>query len=474
MPVYLCRPGGEGEVEPWKHVVQVYAEPYEEESEAPVRESNSGLTIRRVRHAEVLLVDAVFIKYDRYWLRLVFPESHEYAGCIALGKVDGNGGNSGSNSGSSGSPCLESTNTDHLWLLQVMRADVLHAVLGSEDCISILNKKRRYWLTECSNPQTYNMTKEEFAKVWRRVQHSVSQETSADMLLCQETGLYFPTSPVLQLLPQYDDGLNKSKKHLASNRSTIDDEGAETDVDGDLEEEDDALLLDQLHLVGVEPVFCRICREGVHDLEWDGGLQGTSAQPPLLPPPHTKETIDLPRLQKLVASHPSVENPFIAPCKCTGSMAFVHYLCIEQWRARSRHPDAHLGTHCETCKSPYSLPPPTLDYVPPRNEDDAWLEAMPPHVLQALRRPHIWWQVGVAIVRRPYLRPLAPILLSPLVAIYCRARRTLKKRGVSRRRWSCSLCRRRARWKCVRCLHSYYCSRQCQNVSWHILHKHVC
>merc|ERR1712238_436270 len=37
-----------------------------------------------------------------------------------------------------------------------------------------------------------------------------------------------------------------------------------------------------------------------------------------------------------------------------------------------------------------------------------------------------------------------------------------------------SLCRRRARWKCVRCLRSYYCSRQCQNVSWHIVHKHVC
>lgn len=26
----------------------------------------------------------------------------------------------------------------------------------------------------------------------------------------------------------------------------------------------------------------------------------------------------------------------------------------------------------------------------------------------------------------------------------------------------------------MRCLRSYYCSRQCQNVSWHIVHKHVC
>jgi len=65
-------------------------------------------------------------------------------------------------------------------------------------------------------------------------------------------------------------------------------------------------------------------------------------------------------------------------------------------------------------------------------------------------------------------------LMSPVVSLYCRARRLLKKKGVARRRWACSLCRRRARWKCVRCLRSYYCSRQCQNVSWHIVHKHVC
>ena len=106
--------------------------------------------------------------------------------------------------------------------------------------------------------------------------------------------------------------------------------------------------------------------------------------------------------------------------------------------------------------------------------EDDWLDAMPPHVLAALRRPHPAWQLGAAMVRRRWLRPIVPVIVSPLVALYCKARRTLKKRGVSRRRWACSLCRRRARWKCVRCLRSYYCSRQCQNVSWHVVHKHVC
>jgi hypothetical protein len=82
------------------------------------------------------------------------------------------------------------------------------------------------------------------------------------------------------------------------------------------------------------------------------------------------------------------------------------------------------------------------------------LEAMPPHVIEALRRPHIWWQIGAAIVRKRWLRPIAPVIMSPIVALYCRARRLLKKKGVARRRWACSLCRRRARWKCVRCLRS--------------------
>jgi len=148
---------------------------------------------------------------------------------------------------------------------------------------------------------------------------------------------------------------------------------------------------------------------------------------------------------------------------------------VEQWRCRSRHPEAHHGLNCETCGAAYSLPPPTARHasVPPVADED-WLDAMPQHVMQALRQPHLGWQIGAAIVRRRWLRPIAPVIMSPLVALYCRARRTLKKRGVARRRWACSLCRRRARWKCVRCLRSYYCSRQCQNVSWHIVHKHVC
>lgn len=44
--------------------------------------------IRRVRHAEVVLVDDVCIAYDRYWLRLRWPGTKGgFAGYIAMGRV---------------------------------------------------------------------------------------------------------------------------------------------------------------------------------------------------------------------------------------------------------------------------------------------------------------------------------------------------------------------------------------------------
>jgi len=318
-------------------------------------------------------------------------------------------------------------------------------------------------------------------------------------LMCQETGVHYPTSLAMKMLMMYDDGL--------SGRCS----------------EDAGKGMEELLSISAEhgePVFCRICREGLHDVNYDletateqpraegvgtprGGrateiasvnsetsmalATGTTdnSHPPssTLPPATFSVLQSLQSLPPLVIHHPTAENPLLSPCDCTGSMAFIHYLCIEQWRCRSRHPNAKDGLNCETCGAEYALPPPPRR---PNGRDggagangnvmaeDDWLDAMPPHVLAALRRPHPAWQLAAAAVRRRWLRPAVPVVISPLVALYCRARRTLKKRGVSRRRWACSLCRRRARWKCVRCLRSYYCSRQCQNVSWHIVHKHVC
>ena len=291
---------------------------------------------------------------------------------------------------------------------------------------------------------------------------------STSTLMCLRTGMPFPSSVAMKLMPVYDDGICPPVVSAP---------------------------------LPSEPVFCRICREGLHDdadddqpspamesEKEDTGLRNDSSmdyghelvpideneEPDSQEPIFTKgPLLPYPKFQQ--NTHAS-ENPILAPCECSGSMAFVHYMCVEQWRCRSRHPEANQGLNCETCGKPYALPPPsarpTHSNVALLDED--WLEAMPPHVMAALRQPHIWWQIGAAIVRRRWLRPLAPVFMSPIVALYCKARRLLKKKGVARRRWACSLCRRRARWKCVRCLRSYYCSRQCQNVSWHIVHKHVC
>ena len=442
MPIYLCKPGYHSS-EPWKHVIQVYSSPFpkkeeeEEESENAilVLDGEEGDVVRRVRHAEIVLVDAIFTKYNRFWLRLVFPgASNQYAGCIPV--------------------------------------------------LDVKNK-----------PVEENST----SATWpNRTTTTTTEDESSSLFICHETGLSFlTTSQVLELLPFYDDGLGlRWNKPVTNNSST---KLTTTNNNNASRNEDDVLLAadgtetdvedaagETPILYGVEPVFCRICREGLHDVEWEAPVpQDTITATAGTTNNNTTNNmrVDVEKLNRITSTHPSVENPFISPCACSGSMAFVHYLCVEQWRIRSKHPDASGGTHCETCKTPYSLPPPPLnsnnnelleDNLNVNNADAAWLDAMPPHVLVALREPHLWWQLGVAIVRRPFLRPLFPIISSPIVSMYCRARRSLKKRGVSRRRWSCSLCRRRARWKCVRCLRSYYCSRQCQNVSWHILHKHVC
>lgn len=51
-------------------------------------------------------------------------------------------------------------------------------------------------------------------------------------------------------------------------------------------------------------------------------------------------------------------NPLISPCKCAGTMEFVHFKCLRQWRSRNENKKIapHVTTytwkafHCELCK----------------------------------------------------------------------------------------------------------------------------
>lgn len=586
MPLYLCK-AGLSKDEPWKHGVQVYSHPFfiEEATSGavtidasswgglavgantsvtalvplpasprlndsqgiilsmqnqhlycfPGRDTNrdltnidcmrtsnlhrSGMAIRRVRHLEVVLVDEVAMCYGRYWLRVRWPGGRGgVAGYIDLGSMSHYG-----SSDSVASPNVDSVHPEAGFSQKIETGgDMTNIDLDNNNLHAEKEADDNDGFICVDSPST----------ICRQSQHLSPR--------CKSTGLLFPSSSVMELLALYDDGLN------FDNLSSLLINNNESDVTNE-------------H--GGESVFCRICREGLHDVKYDthdigNDLDGTpcvkeeatntsavnhaflEARPGCLivdafnstryyqlPQQYsiggnsftsqeveydkrnsevlndkqnepvgdlqidTDKRILSPNLYgsylheniSVITHHPYMENPLLVPCECSGSMAFVHYLCLEQWRCRSHHPDARNGLNCETCGGSYTLPPPPSRPLAPDGDEgvvgageEDWLEAMPPHVLAALRHPHPWWKMGAAIVRRKWLRPIAPVFMSPIVALYCRARRTLKKRGVSRRRWACSLCRRRARWKCVRCLRSYYCSRQCQNVSWHIVHKHVC
>jgi len=554
MPVYLCKPGWNAE-EPWRHGVQVYESPFpmtdddENDDDKDDKDDNDddnndtvvagaslshtinnnnnnnnnrisgsrnssssydnkGVVIRRVRHSEVVLVDQVSIAYNRYWLRLQWPGSRGgMAGYIALGTLPSTTSTTNSNGNSNNNNNTDGTNNFNTNLSSLLLQQQQQQQQGSSSTtrkndiisppieLSVLeNATRPMSAAGESDAEDVSLTIIEEEEEDIDDDDLVHSSSATELKLkCVETGLEYPCSQVMELLRFYHDGLLYQNTSTSTGNNAAQEEEDILTNNNTNTNNNAATILSTSNDHECEPVFCRICREGLHDVNYDNTPQNDDPNANAMtanitnannnerdqPETGTTATTNIHNndtsssdvlLCTVIKNHPYRENPLLAPCQCTGSMRFVHYLCVEQWRCRSRHPAARNGLNCETCKSPYTLPPP-----PSRPQDDAnsW-EAMPPHVLAALRRPHLTWQIMAAIVRRKYLRPLAPILISPLVALYCRARRLLKKRGVSRRRWACSLCGRRARWKCVRCLRSYYCSRQCQNVSWHIVHKHVC
>jgi hypothetical protein len=130
MPVYLCLAGAEAD-EPWKHGIQVFAKPFAVPEQPPVvttltttplpldrtvgtsepihlvqqqhhgmihqdllaatataAGNNSNHSIRKVMHAQVVLVDDVCMAYGRYWVRLRWPGSKGgFAGYIAMHQI---------------------------------------------------------------------------------------------------------------------------------------------------------------------------------------------------------------------------------------------------------------------------------------------------------------------------------------------------------------------------------------------------
>ncbi|RUS13207.1 hypothetical protein BC937DRAFT_95672 [Endogone sp. FLAS-F59071] len=77
--------------------------------------------------------------------------------------------------------------------------------------------------------------------------------------------------------------------------------------------------------------ICRICLEGEDDAK---DLEAGSRRLRIKRPFHTK-------------------NPLIHPCKCSGTMAYVHLDCLNRWRDEAPKRDAYYK--CGTCGYEYSI-----------------------------------------------------------------------------------------------------------------------
>ncbi len=64
---------------------------------------------------------------------------------------------------------------------------------------------------------------------------------------------------------------------------------------------------------------------------------------------------------KICLSEEDSENPMISPCKCTGSMQYIHLNCLKEWLEGKKHMketsqvNSYIwkGLECEICKHPY-------------------------------------------------------------------------------------------------------------------------
>ena len=128
--------------------------------------------VRRLRHAEVVLVDQCLTAYGKTWLRLRWPgELGGFAGFVAVG---GGGG---------------------------LRRGTTGDVGDSGGSSSSEEKENAILCQEVTDPASSAPT----AAMGRPIPPQISS------LSCPETNEYYPTSLVMKLLPLYDDGLSANQ-----------------------------------------------------------------------------------------------------------------------------------------------------------------------------------------------------------------------------------------------------------------------
>lgn len=67
------------------------------------------------------------------------------------------------------------------------------------------------------------------------------------------------------------------------------------------------------------------------------------------------------RVCRICLSEEEENNPIISPCKCIGSVRYIHLLCIQEWLESKKHKketpfvNSYIwrGLECEICKAQY-------------------------------------------------------------------------------------------------------------------------
>lgn len=73
------------------------------------------------------------------------------------------------------------------------------------------------------------------------------------------------------------------------------------------------------------------------------------------------------------------DNPFIVPCKCTGSIKYVHRYCMREWISVTTNPD--FKVMCQLCRNRYVFPNRyPLEHIPRNINDSLWIFLMTPVV----------------------------------------------------------------------------------------------
>lgn len=119
----------------------------------------------------------------------------------------------------------------------------------------------------------------------------------------------------------------------------------------------DTRIAVQDHSETAEPRLCRICQSGEDDSDDDATIADEEVDLVSSEPYHrTSHEAHHSKVKRVYA-----KNPLIKPCKCKGSMMYVHLDCLNRWRKES--PRAASTYACDLCGYQYHLYRPMYAYI---------------------------------------------------------------------------------------------------------------